>query len=107
MFNKIKLFYANAYSGHEKAWKVFVFGYAIWLFPYSVVYGISNLLHAAFYVLLIRVIYNVWLCISMWKCSVNTKKKISNIFSKLFAAVIALDIYVSVQTLLNWKYSLV
>ena len=56
MLTKIKDFYTNAYSGHERAWKVFVFAYLIWLLPYSIVYNISNQLHAAFYVLLIKVI---------------------------------------------------
>lgn len=106
MLTKIKDFYTNAYSGHERAWKVFVFAYLIWLFPYSIVYSISNQLHAAFYVLLVKVIYSVWLCISIWKCSVNTRRKITNIFAKLFAGFLVVEIYWCIQILLSWKYTL-
>ena len=42
MLTKIKDFYKNAYSGHERAWKVFVFGYLIWIVPYSLVFNKAN-----------------------------------------------------------------
>ena len=102
----VKNFFFNSLSGQEKAWKVFLFGYLIWIIPYSFLYGVLNILHQVYYLILVHMIYTVWLSIAIWKCSNNTSKKIYNLLYKSFAAFLIVEIYWNIQVLLNWKYVL-
>lgn len=103
MFKAITNFYSNSFKGNEKAWKVFFFGYLLLLFPYSVLVGFFLQFNAdALYFLLIaRLIYNYWLIVSLWKCSINTSNKFFNFLTKLVAVVVIIDSFTGALTLLK------
>ena len=102
MFNSIKTFYTNSYSGNEKAWKVFFFGYVLLLFPYAVFFGIfNNNPDALYFMLVIRLIYNVWLIVALWKCSPNVSSKFFNILTKVFVIFVIFDCYASINIIFH------
>lgn len=102
MFNSIKNFYAKSYSGNEKAWKVFFYGYVILLFPYAIFYGIfKNSPDALYFMSVIRLIYNAWLIVALWKCSPNVSNKFFSILTKVFAIFVVLDCLASIKILIH------
>jgi hypothetical protein len=102
MFNSIKNFYAESYSGKEKAWRVFFFGYLILLFPYAIFFGVfKNSPDVLYFMSVVRLIYNLWLIIALWKCSPNVSYRFFNILTKVFAVFVVFDCYISIQILIH------
>jgi hypothetical protein len=104
ILNKISGFYSNAYKGEIKAWKVFVFGYLAPLVPYAILFGILTdlrLPNGFYWLTVARFFYNIWLILSLWRCSPNVDKPFFNFLTKSFALLIALDSIASVAILIR------
>ena len=99
----MKNFYSNAYNGKVKAWKVFVFGYVLFLLPFSILFGMLQFNQTAIYFLLVaRLIYSCWLIVSLWKCSVNTSHIFFNLLTKAMAFFVVIDCVNTIPILLKW-----
>jgi uncharacterized membrane protein (DUF373 family) len=102
MFKRITNFYSGAYAGEVKAWKVFCFGYLLMQFPFAVLFGILRFSPDIFYwFFAIRSIYNVWLIVALWKCSINVSNLFFNILSKIFSVIIFIDLIAGISFLMR------
>ena len=101
----MKKFYSNAYNGNEKAWKVFVFGYVLFLVPFSILFDILERIPTAttaiYFLVLARLIYSYWLVVSLWKCSVNTSSIFSNLLTKAMVIFVVIDCFITMSYMLK------
>ncbi len=95
----------SAYLGKTKLWKLFLFGYAIPLLLSTVINGWyresgENLPEWA--VLLFGTtifLYNVWICISLWRCSSNTASESLTAIAKFVSIFIGLNLLLGIETI--------
>jgi hypothetical protein len=96
MFTSISNFYSDSYKGKAKAWKVFAYGYLLPLLPTSIlvrIFSELDTLDALYWLMVASFVYNIWLVVSLWRCSSNVSKPFLSYFSK------ALSILILVQSL--------
>lgn len=94
MFTSISNFYSNSYKGKVKAWKVFVYGYLLPLLPTEILSRIFTELDnfdALYWLMVVSFIYNIWLVVSLWRCSSNVTKPFLSYLSKALSFLILLQ----------------
>ena len=84
----------RTYTGKEKLWKVFWFGYAAPFFPCLIAFKIfmekaaSLPTGAPLVVFLAIFIYQAWLAIALWQCAPNVKHRVFYYLARIFAALL-------------------
>lgn len=82
----------KAYSGKAKLWKVFWFGYVATLLPTTILTNIAKEISlinpSSFFVgiaFLAVLLLNVWLAVSMWRCSANSSHTAYELLGKIWS----------------------
>ena len=91
IFTNVSNFYSHSYKGKVKAWKVFVYGYLLPLLPTSIlvrIFSELDALDALYWLVVVSFVYNIWLVVSLWKCSFNVSKPFYSYFSKALSTLI-------------------
>ncbi|CAM8363826.1 hypothetical protein MCEMIHM37_00934 [Candidatus Methylopumilus planktonicus] len=100
---KITNFYSNGYKGKEPPWKIFLFGYLLVIFIWTIFLELSRLISTdlVYFFLVTRLVYNFWLVVAFWNCAINASNRFFNILTRIMAIFISVDIFYTLNILIK------
>ncbi len=96
-------FYENASKGKEKPWKIFVFGFLLVIFIWTILLDIAKHISGnfVFFLEIVRLVYSFWLVIAFWNCAINASNRFFNVLTRVMAALIAIQIFYTLDLLIR------
>ena len=97
-------FYTNALKGKEKPWKIFVFGFLLVIFFWTLLLDLAKHMNGnlVYFLSIARLVYSFWLVIAFWNCAVNASNRFFNILTRVMAFFIAIQIYYALDILIRY-----
>ena len=98
-------FYTNALKGKEKPWKIFVFGFLLVIFFWTILLDITEHISRDFvyFLVIVRLVYSYWLVIAFWNCAINASNRFFNVLTRIMAALIAMQIFDALDILIRYS----